>query len=74
MPPKIRALGTVLDIPISVVVKQWRPLVTASVGILSTLHWNENVHIITDNPDILTLFYHESRKEWICVKSARSFR
>lgn len=74
VPRKIRALSAALNVPITTVPKHWKPLVTATVGLLSAFHWNENLTLVTDDPDVLQLFFHESRKEWICVKSIRSFR
>lgn len=70
---KLYSLAQVLEVPVTEISKQWMPLVTASVGLLTALKWQENVTLLVTEPNVFNYFYHESRKQWICVKAVKSF-
>lgn len=69
-PAKIQDLCDVLDIPRKLTNKFWVPLIKASVRLLETLNWNENITIISPNQNVMQEFYKYTRRRWMCIRKA----
>lgn len=65
---QIRKICDALDLIVQPIVKCTTPLIKASIELLKSLNWVENVTVMAPNQKILNEFSKISRKKWICVK------
>ncbi|KAI4461635.1 metabotropic glutamate receptor [Holotrichia oblita] len=57
-----------LDIKTSYVHKYRKPLIRASVELLTLLNWKEDITLLTQYNELVQDFYKYSRRQWICVQ------
>ncbi|KAK9730301.1 7 transmembrane sweet-taste receptor of 3 GCPR [Popillia japonica] len=59
---------TALNIKTNYIQKYRKPLIRASVELLTLLNWKDNITLLTQYKELVPDFYKYSRKQWICVQ------